>query len=82
MRKNRAAGLFEAESRYDFNECFAADLLQMQPTVIMRSTFGCRTNSGVEHYGGSLLTCINAQNVCSRTKTAHQIELPKRFLIQ
>jgi hypothetical protein len=53
--ENRAAGLFETESRYDFNECFAADLLQMQPTVILRSTFGCRTDSGVEHYGGEFV---------------------------
>ena len=50
--ENRARRLFEAKFRYNFNERFAADLLQMQPNgynvINVRLS---RAASDVEHYG-------------------------------
>jgi len=72
----RCLGLFEAESRYNLNGRFAADLLQTQLLVILRPTFGCRTASNVERHGGEFVDLHQCEGASAqRTKTASKLEV-------
>ena len=68
--ENRACGLFEAKFRYNSNERFAADLLQMQPSgynvINVRLS---RAASDVEHMAGSFVDLHQCEGASAqRTK--------------